>query len=541
MKICKFGLSKFRSIDKLMLIIPQDKPLILFGPNNAGKSNILSAINRMFGERYPTYIDVEDSDYFMRNQEKYPKITLSARFNKPFVYNNKGLNTKTLCVVYGFNGKKEENVFCDGKNELYVASEHRKQIQSFLLDTERNANYHFNYSNKYSLLSKINKSLHNSLTSNDREKLSESFKEIKQVFEEKSEFTDMFDVFQNSIENSVKGFIHHLKADFSAYDPNNFAKSLRINAHENNDIRSFEEFGTGEQQILIMALAKAYMQMFKNENFIFILEEPEANLHPLAQKWLKKYIYDLCKSGIQVIMSTHSPNFINPSNLEGLVRVYKKDGITKVKQLDNNSLKELLVDTGVPKDKIGKNNLGEFFELKLDQEQLEGLFAKTVVLVEGSTEKIVLPIWLEREDFSLPAEGVEIINCMGKNNIPTLYRIYKAYGYRVICVFDGDVINHNRNKDNNLFKKILGDFESDIFESHQAYVTGDNYLCFSVDYETTVRSLIGDSHYNKLSKNNHIGSKPGVAKYIALNSEKVPSFIPSLINIIQANSTDEII
>lgn len=52
----------YRSIERVVLKLPQNKPLVLFGPNNAGKSNILSAINRLLGERYPTYIEMLESD-----------------------------------------------------------------------------------------------------------------------------------------------------------------------------------------------------------------------------------------------------------------------------------------------------------------------------------------------------------------------------------------------------------------------------------------------------------------------------------------------
>ena len=81
---------------------------------------------------------------------------------------------------------------------------------------------------------------------------------------------------------------------------------MRILAKEGNDVRTFEEFGTGEQQVLLMAFAKAYMEVFGAESVILILEEPEAHLHPLAQRWLKEYIYGLCASGMQIVVSTQT-------------------------------------------------------------------------------------------------------------------------------------------------------------------------------------------------------------------------------------------
>ncbi|WP_222199105.1 ATP-dependent nuclease [Collinsella ureilytica] len=118
--------------------------------------------------------------------------------------------------------------------------------------------------------------------------------------------------FAATVQDSVQGFIHKLEVDFSAYDPNNYANALRILAKEGNDVRAFEEFGTGEQQVLLMAFAKAFMQTFGSDSIVLVLEEPEAHLHPLAQRWLKEYIYDLCDSGIQVVISTHSADFVDP-------------------------------------------------------------------------------------------------------------------------------------------------------------------------------------------------------------------------------------
>lgn len=541
MRLEKINIRHYRSIENISIVMPKNKPLILFGPNNAGKSNILSAFDRILGERYPTYIDVEDSDYFMRDKVKNPTIDINVTFDS--VYHSDKFNKyNSIFLTYGYGGRINENLIHSGNgNKLFISNETRESFQSFLLDTARNTSLHFNYSNKYSLLSKFNKSLHNTLTEIEKEELGASFEKIKGVFERKTEFSNMFSIFKDSIEASVKGFIHHLEADFSAYDPNNFAKSLRINAYEDMEIRSFEEFGTGEQQILLMAFAKAYMEAFKGKNFLFILEEPEANLHPLAQKWLKKYIYDLCESGLQIIISTHSPNFINPSNLEGLVRVYKDEGVTNTIQLDSTLLRQVLIETGVDENRISSNNLGDYFDLRLYSEQLEGMFADTLILVEGLTEKLAIPIWLERKKYFLPSNGIEIINCMGKANIPTLYRLYKSFGYRCICIFDGDINKTNlKDRKNKLLEDIFEDFEeSKIYtvdkKRYYYVITGSDYLCFGQDYETTIKNQLGEDSYLKLEREAiacHIENKQGIAKYIAKNSNQIPNAIDKLIELL---------
>ena len=547
MRLEKIVIEKFRSIDKIYINFPENKPLILFGPNNAGKSNILSAINRLLGERFPTFIECEDSDYFMRNCKEYPTIKINAQFDG-FYHYNRGEGYNTISLIYGYDGKINDNRICDNYgSKLFISSEDRERFQSFLLDAERNASYHFNYSNKFSILSKLNKSLHNSLTEEEREQLTCSFENIKKVFENKDEFSDMFNNFKSSIDESVKGFVHHLGADFSAYDPNNYAKALRINAYEDSNVRSFSEFGTGEQQILIMAFAKAYMQTFKGESFLFILEEPEANLHPLAQKWLKKYIYDLCESGLQIVISTHSPHFINPSNLEGLVRVYKEDGVTNIKQLSKEDLYNVLVQTGVPEDRIEMDSIGDYFDLRLYSEQFEGMFAEKIILVEGLTERLSLPIWLEKENYFLSANGVEIINCMGKANIPTLYRIYSAFGHKCICLFDGDLNKTNSNdRKNVLMENILPDFlESNCYtedgKKYNEMNYGESYICFGKDYESTIKAQIGNEIYDNLveeAKAASIENKQGIAKYIAINYDNTPKFITKLIELLNCKSNE---
>ena len=45
MKLIKFGIKKFRSIENVSITFPENMPVILFGPNNAGKTNILTALN----------------------------------------------------------------------------------------------------------------------------------------------------------------------------------------------------------------------------------------------------------------------------------------------------------------------------------------------------------------------------------------------------------------------------------------------------------------------------------------------------------------
>lgn len=526
MRIEKINIKKYRSIDNITISFPENKPVVLFGPNNAGKSNILSAIDRFLGERFPTFIEMLESDYFMRDKEANPTATITARFSDAY-YTDKKLNSyRTISLTYGYNGNLTENLIHDGYgNKLFISTENRTVCQSYLIDAERNIQTAFNYGSKYSLLSKFSHQIHKALNTTHKEELSKAFEQIKTSFEETEEFSAFFEQFSTALQGAVKGFVHSLDVDFSAYDPNNYAKSLRIYAKEGNNVRSFDEFGTGEQQVLLMAFVKAYMEIFTSESFVLIIEEPEAHLHPLAQKWLKEYIVEMCSAGIQVIVSTHSTDFIDTEYLDGLIRVYKDEGITKAVQLSKEDLCSFCIDSGTPADKTSPENIINYYNTRLFADQLRGVFAETILLVEGATEFFALPIYLKRIGFSLAEHGVEIVNCQGKDNIPLFWRLFQAYGYNCYFIFDAD---GKEDKNTRVFNGIIT-AEKWVTDAEK-YVMTSNYAYFGVDFEKYFRSAMVE--YNSLeqqvAETYHITSKPGKAKAVAQHCGEIPDFIVEL-------------
>ena len=532
MQLTEIKIQHYRSIEDITLFFPENKPIILFGSNNAGKSNILSAINRILGERYPTYIEMLDSDYFMRDKKTYPSSTIIATFSEPLYHDKQNNGIDRVAVTYGSENNPNCNSLHDGNDKkIFPTNEQRANFQSYLINAERNIQNALNYSSKYTILSKFSHKIHETLSLNHKKDLSDAFYKIKKSFEETREFADFFETFTDSLYGSVKGFVHSLAVDFSAYDPNNYAKSLRIYAKEGEVVRGFEEFGTGEQQVLLMAFIKAYMQVFSSKKFILIIEEPEAHLHPLAQKWLKEYIFDMCKSGIQVMISTHSVEFLNAEYLDGLIRVYKENDTTKIIQLDSRTLTSFCILTGVPKNKISEKNILDFYVTKLFDDQLKGLFAETILLVEGATEYFSIPIYLKKLAFSLPEHGIEIINCRGKESIALFWRLFSAYNYKCYFIFDRDDKEKNKKDNNEIFKDII--YVNKWKVQGQEYVVEKNYAYFGKDFESYFSSSINEysklkeeikQNYNMTSTQN----KPGMAKAIAQHCAEVPKFIIEL-------------
>jgi len=77
--LTKVVIQHFRSIKKVEINFPPGKPVVLFGPNNAGKSNILAGIDVLLGENWPTSRNFEDTDFYQRIKD-FP-IQISAKFS----------------------------------------------------------------------------------------------------------------------------------------------------------------------------------------------------------------------------------------------------------------------------------------------------------------------------------------------------------------------------------------------------------------------------------------------------------------------------
>ncbi len=139
-------------------------------------------------------------------------------------------------------------------------------------------------------------------------------------------------------------------------------------------------------------------------NFLLI-EEPEAHIHTHIQKTLfDRLNYD----DTQVIYSTHSTHISEVSNVENINILGRRGVRCEVFQ----------PATGLRPDEIG--NIQRY----LDAVRSNLLFAKSVLLVEGDAEEILIPILVKKVlGLSLDELGVSLINIRstGFENIAVLF------------------------------------------------------------------------------------------------------------------------
>lgn len=499
-RLTQITIEGYRSIcNQIIINFPVNKPVILIGENNSGKSNIIRAIELMFGEFHPKYKKLEDYDHYKRdtNNQVIVEATVtdfSARL---------GRFSEFSCGGFKFQAQKgKENNFNaiqaeDGKENIYVSTNLREELLCIVVNSEQNLNFQLSYSSKYTLLSKVTKAFHDKLTDDkDRvEKLKGFFESIKTTFLEVKEF-NVFSENMSSIANTVlSNMTHALAFDFSAYDPSNYFKTLRVHPTEDGETRAYEELGTGQQQILALSFAHAYAKSFLGQGLLFILDEPEAHLHPLAQKWLAKKMFKMAEDGLQIILTTHSPYFVDLNFIEG-INLIRKDFETTL-NINQNAYKlyNHCLKTASNPQKTNEGTIVPFYANNSTAQILSGFFANKIVLVEGPSEELALPIYFEKLGFDPTEFGVEIIGVGGKGNLAKWWRLFTLYQIPTLICFDNDYKKDDEKgfKRKDALKAIgIKDEELDGILGIDTWAISDRFCVFGTDFETTMRASFAD-------------------------------------------------
>ncbi|MGS1026885.1 ATP-dependent nuclease [Burkholderia glumae] len=138
---------------------------------------------------------------------------------------------------------------------------------------------------------------------------------------------------------------------------------------------------------------------------VLALEEPESHLHPQAQRSLFAHIR---KIKGQRVVSTHSPYFAGQARLEDLRLFIKKGGDTSATRLNLSELQKA-------------DDLRKLQETVIESRG-DILFARAVVLCEGQTEELALPIWAEEYwGTSIHELGFSFVRVNGTDYFPFIW------------------------------------------------------------------------------------------------------------------------
>lgn len=518
----KIIIEDYKSIQHpLELKFPNNMPVVIIGENNAGKTNIIRAIDLIFGEYHPKYKDLDDHDYFNRDPNRQIDIqTKVSGFS-----NRLGIHGEYECDGFNFRATKgKENEFVavqdNGEENKYVSNDLRNEVSSIIVNGDKDLSYQLSYASKYTLLSKVTKAFHETLTENEQRvaELKELFENIKSTFLEVPEFRQFKDNMSSITGEVIKTMTYGLELDFSAYDPSNYFKSLKIHPSEEGQIRNFEELGTGQQQILALSFAHAYSRSFIGGSLLLIIDEPEIHLHPLAQKWIARTMFNMAKDGLQIILTTHSSNFINLEFLSGINLIRKDEEGTISVSNNKRNLYEYCLQTGSDPNRTKKDTVVPFYANHSTPHILNGFFAKEIILVEGPTEELALPIYMNKAGLDTLQESVEVISVTGKGNIAKWWRLFTLYDIPTFVCFDNDANNDGHQNKRKDALKTIGLPEEKVADvlTIENWNINDRFCVFGNDFETTMRdSFVGYREIENQVKEELGSSKHIVARTVA--------------------------
>jgi len=194
------------------------------------------------------------------------------------------------------------------------------------------------------------------------------------------------------------------------------------------------KLGLGSNNLLFMACELLLLAWEKEGNKLVLIEEPEAHLHAQRQlqamRSLQKQAAD---NGIQVIITTHSPNLASAIKLNNIVMIQGRRAFSMAKGQTELEASDY-----------------RFLERFLDVTKANLFFARGVMIVEGDSECILLPTLAHLIDRDLTEHGVSIVN-VGSLGLHRYARIFrrkgagneekdKQLGVPVACVTDMDVM-----------------------------------------------------------------------------------------------------
>lgn len=451
-------ISGFRGIKNLEISFT---PMtVLIGQNNSGKTSVLKALSLALGD-YSRY--VTDEDFYIgtdekNNETRAEKIVIDVRIVS---LENDGKFSQAWQAEFGDRIKSQ----ADGKqfvafrtevskNEIKGGFETTKKIlknwpdfslwQSAEVD-KKSTNVRFESVPFFAI--EAQRDIHSELREKssfvgkvlskikyDNKVISELEKAIEEINKEavdkstelkrlKENLAQLSQTFQGTGNAEITPFpkrVRDLSKNFSIHFGEEGTKTFAMEYH-----------GMGTRSWASMLTVRAFMDTLRIKyeeevqpfSPILAAEEPEAHLHPNAQKTLYN---QLSTTNSQVIVSTHSPYFTampDVTNLRSLKKTSQGIVTTRLDHPISANEKKILA----------REILARRGEI---------LFARALILCEGMTEEQVIPAMFEvfSGGQSLFNLGISCVSVGGKN-YPPFIKLACSFGIPTFIIGDNDIKN----------------------------------------------------------------------------------------------------
>jgi len=526
MYITKFTAFNFRSLRQVVSLRFESGRNVIVGKNNSGKSNIIKGIEILIGEKFPSYINFTDNDFYtyeavdeetgeifdeisnnlylevelgerdfdealiktIKKQTAFSRVENSSSLyiklengefdaNYDFFQSLDDIENRPEIIVCGeYPGGRQKKTEWKKPEELIAFLQSAKTIKLFFcksrIDDEKSGFglicvdssgliwvSHF-LSKKlrdslitttvisalrsqkedlrlvhYTWFGKLIKGLWEDNKTTIHTSENKTYEElIKAKSIDIKHFVDeVFRKDTSEIRKLLEGAIAHKEISFRFMNDttNELYKNIQLFVNDGID-RPLHEKGTGIQSAIIISLFSLYCNEYHNNSSLLITEEPELFLHPQARRVisaeLDKFLNGSDKQQRQLIISTHSVEYLKNVDPFNIIRVYKDsiNNCSVVKQLDLETSK--LISTEL-KRFLWSNNTELFF-------------ADKALLVEGG-EVYLIPSIVDKIMGSkqlLDYQNITVSRVNGKGSFLTYVKMLQCFDIEFIILGDLDCL-----------------------------------------------------------------------------------------------------
>lgn len=475
---------------------------MIVGANNAGKSNVLSALRLFYDDTKWTADDVpkvgdpSDESWVQLGFElsesewsaladKYKEGATERMLTVRRYFVSKERVKANQSNIYGIvDGKPEDSLFYGAKNVGTAKVGRLIYIPALTTAADQT---------KTTGPSPLRDMLHFMLKRVVAD--SAAYKAVLDAFGKLNDEARGGDGFLNKIVQPINQAIAHWGVRFdmsiNPVSPDDITKNLVKQAFADamlgDTAFALERYGHGFQRSFLYELIKlapsfaeskpADKKEFDPDYTLILFEEPEVFLHPAQQENMAYHLRQLGSgNGQQVVITSHSPIFAGKAadDLCQIVRARREAGTTVLGQVsrtdvakvfaeglalkkclqefvDNSAMADAekgkareLLGSGTADEDIAAQEERFRYQLWLDSERAAMFFADRVLLVEGATEKALFGWLLARDWHDMTRHRIAIVDVFGKFNFHRYIALLERFGipYGLILDDDEDKTHH---------------------------------------------------------------------------------------------------
>lgn len=240
----------------------------------------------------------------------------------------------------------------------------------------------------------------------------------------------------------------------SKFDPETIIKNNIKYFYKSGGIELPENYnGLGYSNLIYLVLkVVSFIEDFKkkkannaSEILTIMIEEPEAHLHPQMQQVFVEQIRETVNNTrindqiiVQIVMSTHSSHMIAEAGLN-VNRSFERIRYFNKFQINGETIVEVK-DFNDFKHKEKDKDTFRFLKQYMNLHKCDLFFADKVIMVEGITEKLLMPLFIKKVANKIENEFVSVIE-VGGAYTHKFKEFFKFLNTKVLVITDIDSVD----------------------------------------------------------------------------------------------------